>query len=137
MKKSYKLGLAAIAVSALLVGCGSDSTSTPTTPTTPTTPVEMTLQSFVSGNTFGGVDATVTFAADGAYHEEFQDDGYTGTCDGTWAVLSEDTLETTTTCSDDPETSSSLWEFIGELKSGMTVIITEEEGVFETTLTLL
>ena len=147
MKKNYKLGLAAIAVSALLVGCGgSDTTSNPpvTSPpvTEPGTPVGTSLQNFVSGNTFiltdstnGDVVANSTFVSDGSYHMQFYDDGVTGTCNGTWAITGEDTIETYTLCDVDTEEDSVIWEFVGELEDGMTMYLYDDEGQHEGILT--
>ena len=147
MKKSYKLGLAAIAVSALLVGCGGSDTTTnppvtnppvtdPGTPTEPGTPVGTSLQNFVSGNTFAIGEATVVFASGGAYYEEFHDDGFDGTCEGTWTVTGVDTLETTATCDDGLGVSTNFWKFNGELADGMSVSVDDDNGHHEGTLTL-
>ena len=92
-----------------------------------TTPVDTAaLESFVSGKLIsveGELEAT--FDSNGSYSEVYQDEGNTGTCSGTWEVLNANTIETV--CTKDGDTVSeydkATWEFVGELKSGMSVVI--------------
>ena len=148
MSNGYKLGLAAIAVSISLVGCSSDTTTATTdTATTATTDSAtdtatdaITLEEFVSGKKLtvstGQESAEAIFASDG-YYEENHDDG--GFCNGTWEWIENSAL-INTTCSDEGVVPSdddvSQWEFVGELKKGMTVIIDNpSEGTMEVTIT--
>jgi len=133
MKNGYKLGLAAIVTSLLLVGCGSssdttttetaDTTTTETADTTTTTSTDIAststaLEEFVSGNklTFSGEQGTAvaTYGTDGSYGEVFGDGG---SCNGTWTSMDDTILQIT--CGDDV---NELWEFVGELRVGMDVI---------------
>ncbi|PTB83393.1 hypothetical protein C9926_03155 [Sulfurovum lithotrophicum] len=124
MKNGYKLGLAVIVTSLLLVGCGSSSDTTPTetADTTTSTDTESTLtalEEFVLANklTFSGPQGTAvaTYSAGGSYGEVFGDSS--GSCNGTWTSIDDTILQIT--CGGDV---NELWEFIGELRVGMDVI---------------
>ena len=143
MKNGFKLGLAAIVASLVLVGCGSDSdttTDTTTTTTDTTTTATITLEEFVTEKTLSisGDQGTAeaTFASDGWYEENYSDGGY---CKGSWSLISSTLIETI--CADEDVVvataeDTSMWEFVGELKTGMTVIIDNpSEGTMEVTIT--
>ena len=97
------------------------------------------LNDFVSGkqitisSEMGSMKAI--FAEDGHYEEDFGD----GMCFGNWTLINNTKIETT--CADEGSTPTEedkgTWEFLEELKNGMTVTITVSEGSLQATITAI
>ncbi len=129
MKQSYKLGLAAIAVSVLLVGCGggSDTPTNPPVSTDPGAPEEVSLGDFVSGNNLiHTAEVTGTFASDGYCEEDYP--GSSDFCNGTWDVLDNATIEVICTEQDGIAGATDSDRGLWELKDGMQVVAIGHDG---------